>query len=108
LPKFLYKFTYSPEAIRGIAEKGATARVEVVNDLAAGLGGRIEAFYYAWGEADGYVIADFPDEAAGAALSLVVNASGRVQLSTTRLITPEEMDKAAQKSGSIAYKPPGS
>jgi uncharacterized protein with GYD domain len=108
MPKYLYKFNYSPEAIRGIAEKGATQRVEVVNDLAAGLGGTIEGFYYAWGEADGYVIADFPDEASAAALSLVVNSSGRVQLSTTRLITPEEMDKAAQKSGTINYKPPGS
>src|SRR5438309_1778051 len=108
MPKFLYQFAYSPEATRGIVEKGASSRVEVVNDLAAGLGGTVEAFYWAWGEVDGYVICDFPDPAAGAALSLAVNASGRVKLSTTQLITPEEMDKATQKTSGIDYHPPGS
>jgi uncharacterized protein with GYD domain len=108
MPKYLYKFTYTPEALRGLLKEGATSRYETVKNLTEGMGGKLEAFYFAWGEADGYVICDFPDAATGAALSLVVNAAGPVHLSTTPLITPEEMDQAAQKTGSIDYHPPGS
>jgi hypothetical protein len=38
-------------------------------------------------------------------MSLVVNASGAVQLKTTVLLTPEEMDAAAKKS--VSYQAPG-
>ena len=40
------------------------------------------------------------------AASLAINASGAVNLKTTVLITPEEVDAATQKP--INYQPPGS
>ena len=39
------------------------------------------------------------------AVSLVVNASGAVGAKTTVLLTPEEVDEAAQKA--VSYNPPG-
>lgn len=63
------------------------------------------AFYFAYGEYDAYVITDFPDAAAGLAVSLAVNASGAVRLSTIPLITPEEIDTACKRS--VAYRAPG-
>jgi len=52
-----------------------------------------------------YVITDFPDPASGLAVSLAVNASGAVRLSTLPLITPEEIDAASGRS--VAYRAPG-
>ena len=42
---------------------------------------------------------------AGLAISLTVNASGSVRLSSLPLITPEEVDAASKKS--IDYRAPG-
>ena len=69
------------------------------------LGGSVEAFYYAFGETDVYVIVDAPDNATAAAVSLAVSASGAVALKTTPLLTPEEIDQAARKT--VEYRAPG-
>ena len=68
-------------------------------------GGKLETFYYAFGETDLYVIADMPDNASMAAVALMVAASGVINLKTTVLMTPEELDNAAKKTPS--YRPPG-
>jgi len=69
------------------------------------LGGKVEAFYYAFGEDDVYVIVDLPDTAAGLALTLAVNASGAVRLTTVPLISAEEIDAASKKA--VNYRKPG-
>ena len=73
--------------------------------LIEGIGGKVEAFYFAYGEDDAYVITDVPDASTGLAISLAVNASGAVRLTTIPLITPEEIDSASKKS--VAYRAPG-
>ena len=49
------------------------------------------------------MIADLPDNASMAAAALVV--TGTVTIKTTVLMTPEEVDEAAQKVPD--YRPPG-
>jgi uncharacterized protein with GYD domain len=61
--------------------------------------------YYAYGGDDFFIIADMPDSVTATAVSLVVNATGAVQLKTIVLITPEEVDTAVQKT--VTYRPPG-
>jgi uncharacterized protein with GYD domain len=105
MPKFLVKASYTPEGTRGLLKEGGTARRAAVQQIVESLGGKVELFYFAYGEDDAYVITDLPDAATGIALSLAVNASGAVRLSTVPLITPEEIDGACQKA--VAYRPPG-
>jgi uncharacterized protein with GYD domain len=88
-----------------LLKEGGTARRAAVQKVIEGVGGKVEAFYFAYGEDDAYVIADVPDVASGLAVSLAVNASGAVRLSTIPLITPEEIDAAGKKS--IPYRAPG-
>ncbi len=61
--------------------------------------------YYAFGDTDVYGICDFPDNASATACSLLINSSGAVAISLTPLMTPEEIDAAAEKSPT--YRPPG-
>ncbi|MFI5047371.1 MAG: GYD domain-containing protein, partial [Acidimicrobiia bacterium] len=68
-------------------------------------GGSLEAFYFAFGETDVYVIATLPDDATAAAVSLTVGAAGTGSIRTTRLLDPEDIDEATQKT--IGYRPPG-
>ena len=49
--------------------------------------------------------ADFPDDASLVALELAVNATGRVNSTTVKLITPEDVDKASKKA--VTYQAPG-
>jgi uncharacterized protein with GYD domain len=105
MPKFMIKASYTVEGVRGLLKEGGTARRAAVQKIIEGIGGKVEAFYFAYGEDDAYVIAELPDAASGLAVSLAVNASGAVRLSTIPLITPEEIDAASKKS--VAYRAPG-
>jgi uncharacterized protein with GYD domain len=105
MPKFLIKASYTPEGAKGLLKEGGTSRRAAVVKLIEGMGGKVEAFYYAYGESDAYIITDLPDPTSGLAVSLAVNASGAVRLSTIPLITPEEIDAASKKS--VAYRAPG-
>jgi len=67
--------------------------------------GTLETFYYAMGETDVFAIVEVPDSTTAAAISLAVNAAGMVTLSTTPLLTTEEIDEACKRS--VNYRPPG-
>jgi uncharacterized protein with GYD domain len=105
MPKYLIKASYTSEGARGLLKEGGSARRAAVQKLIEGIGGKVEAFYFAYGEDDAYVITDVPDASTGLAISLAVNASGAVRLTTIPLISPEEIDSASKKT--VAYRAPG-
>ena len=106
MAKFLIKATYTADGAKGLIKDGGSKRRAAVQKMIEGVGGKLETFYYAYGEDDAFIIADLPDATSGLAISLAVNASGAVRLSTLPLITPEEIDAAGKKG--IKYKAPGS
>ena len=87
-------------------EEGGTRRREAATAAIESVGGTVECFYYAFGDADVYGICEFPDEASATSFSLLVNSSGAVTLSMTPLMSAEDLDAAAAKTPS--YRPPGS
>ena len=105
MAKYLIVATYPAEGTKGVLDKGGSARRTAVETMVAGLGGRVESFYFAFGEDDVYAILDLPDNTAAAAGALRVNAAGRVRVRTVVLLTPEEIDAAAQQQ--VDYAPPG-
>ena len=105
MAKFLIKATYTVEGTRGLLKEGGSGRRSAVQKAVEGIGGKLEAFYFGYGESDAYVICDVPDSTSGIALSLAVNAAGGAHASTTPLITPEEIDAACKKV--TAYRAPG-
>jgi uncharacterized protein with GYD domain len=105
MPKYLIEAAYTAEGAKGLLGKGGTARRKAVEDAAKSVGGRVEAFYFAFGATDAVVILELPDHASAAALALAVSATGNVEAATTVLLTPEELDEASKKS--TQYRPPG-
>jgi len=104
MPKYLVTASYTAEGVKGMMNEGGSARRAAAAKLVESAGGTIEAFYYGFGEADAYVVIDLPDNVSAAAASMAVNASGAVTLKTTVLLTPDEMDEAAQRGAD--YVPP--
>ncbi len=105
MPKYLAHCNYVGEGVKGLLKEGGSSRRAVVEKLVGSVGGTVEAFYYAFGETDLYVIADLPDNVSMTALALLVAASGAITIKTTVLITPEEVDEAVKKTPS--YRAPG-
>jgi uncharacterized protein with GYD domain len=103
--KYLLQVSYSADGLTGVLKEGGTSRRATIEDLVKGVGGSIEAFYFAFGEDDVVVIADMPDHATMAAFAMTVSASGAATVSTTVLLTPDDIDTAAQKT--VAYRRPG-
>jgi uncharacterized protein with GYD domain len=105
MPKYLCRAKYTVEGAQGLMEDGGSGRRSAVDKAVKGLGGKIECFYYAFGDTDVYIILDFPDAVSAAALSIAVNAAGGAQVTVTPLLTVEEIDAACKKS--VAYRAPG-
>jgi uncharacterized protein with GYD domain len=105
MAKYLLEAHYTTEGAKGLAREGGSGRRAAVAKMAEALGGKLESFYFAFGEVDAYVIVDAPDSVTAAAVALAVNQSGAVAVKTVVLISPEDMDKASKKS--VEYRPPG-
>jgi len=105
MAKFLTQASYTSEGLRGLAKDTASGRKAAIIKGVEGLGGKVEACYYAFGADDVVVVTDFPDNVSAAALALAVGSTGLVDIRTTPLLTVEEVDQALKKS--VAYRAPG-
>ena len=104
MPKYLSRTSYTAEGLKGLLKDGGTKRKQEMERFAESLGGKLEAFYYAFGDDDLFAIWDLPDNVNAAAASLMVNASGLAKAKVTVLLTPEEVDRAAKTS--VDFSPP--
>src|SRR5438132_13632976 len=104
MAKFLVRAKYTATGLQGAIQEGFANREAYIKGLIESLGGKTEAWYFVYGEDDVLVIIDATPEAA-VALSLAVNQSGGVQLTTTPLLTAAEMDQA--RAGLPQYRAPG-
>jgi uncharacterized protein with GYD domain len=105
MPKFLIQASYTAAGAKGVIVEGGSGRRAAVAKVAESLGGKVESFYFAFGDDDVFTILDFPDNVSAAAVSITVAASGLVSTKTTILLSPEEIDEAARRS--VSYRGPG-
>ena len=98
MAKYLITATYTPEGMKGVISKGGSARRDAVSKMVAELGGSVDSFYFAFGDVDAYVVVDLPENVSAAAV-------GMAATKTIVLLTPDEIDKAAQSQ--VEYRPPG-
>lgn len=106
MPKYVFRASYTAQGAAGILKEGGSGRVSAVEQLVASVGGTVEAQYWALGEDDYLLIADLPDAAAAAAASITVGASGAAKVTTSPLLTAEELDEVVRRR--TEYRAPGS
>ena len=105
MAKYLITASYTADGAKGLLKEGGTKRREAAEQAIKSAGGKLEAFYFAFGENDAYVLVDAPDHATIAAASVAINSSGAVHSKTVVLMTAEEMDQATKKA--VSYRAPG-
>jgi uncharacterized protein with GYD domain len=106
VPKYLIEVSYTAEGVKGLLKDGGSKRKQVAEQALVSAGAKLDAFYFAFGGADAYVIVDAPDHESILAASLTINSSGAVSFRTIVLLSPEELDKAVKKG--VTYRAPGS
>jgi len=105
MPKYLLEVSYTAEGAKGLLKDGGSKRRAAAQAVIESVGGKMESFYYAFGDRDVLVIADVPDAVSAAAMAVALGASGAVRGKTTVLLTADDLDAAVKKSAQ--YTPPG-
>lgn len=105
MAKYLFHGSYTAEGVKGVIKDGGTGRKDAVKQLVESVGGKLEAMYFAFGKDDWFIIADLPDAESAVAISATTGSSGSVNLQTTVLLTPEQVDAGMKKA--VKYRRPG-
>jgi uncharacterized protein with GYD domain len=105
MPKYLTLASYTAEGIKGLLKDKASGRKAAAIKAVKGLGGKLEAMYFAFGDHDVITVVEMPDNVSMSALSLAVSGSGLLRTKTIPLLTVEETDKALEKS--VPFRAPG-
>lgn len=107
MPMYLMRFSYTPEAWSRLIAKPEDRR-EIARSVVETLGGKLHGFWYGFGEHDGFVLIEAPDNVAAAAFSVGISARGSLSSAeTTVLLTVEETIEMLEKAQGLPYRPPG-
>jgi uncharacterized protein with GYD domain len=108
MPHYLYQMSYSRDAVKALLAN-PTDREAAARELTEAAGGKLKGFYFTFGSNDVLVIVEAPNDAAVAAVSLAVAASGAASHGAiTKLLTAQEGMEAMKLAGKVtgSYHPP--
>lgn len=106
MARYLCEATYTAEGLKGLIAAGAKARLAVVDDLTASVGGSVVSFDFAAGGPGVHLICELPDDEAAHAVALAIGASGALDtFEITKLLSAEQVDAAVARKAK--YVPPG-
>ena len=104
---YLMRFSYTPEAWARLIKQPEDRR-EVARAIVEKLGGRLHGFWYSFGQQDGFVLIEAPNNISAAAFSVGISAGGALRSAeTTVLLTVEETIEMLGKAQGLPYRPPG-
>src|SRR5262249_44136346 len=108
MPKYMVQFSYTTDAWKTMTQNPQD-HTATIQGLVEKLGGKFEALYYSFGEYDGLVLCDLPENQAATAVVLAAISPGHVKnIKTTVLLTAQELMQAEQKAKDVTYTGPRS
>jgi uncharacterized protein with GYD domain len=106
VPRYISQFSYTPQAWAAQI-KNPQDRTEGFSALADKLGASFVDAYITFGEHDGLIIFDAPDDTTAAAMVLATVSPGHIKsMKTVRALTIGEAIEAMRKAGSVTYQAP--
>src|SRR5262249_3554881 len=104
MPKYLCQGSYTEHGLKGLLKEGGSKRQAMVEQLVKEMGGKLEAFYFAFGGDDFVIILDLPSNVDMAALPPSAHPPRAVESRITVLLLPEEIDQATKRQ--VNFGPP--
>lgn len=107
MTSYLTRFSYTPDAWTRLMANPEDRRVAAGKYIES-VGGKLDGFWYAFGEYDGYCLWQAPDNVSMAAVGIAISGGGALsKFETTVLLTVDETLNALQLAKTIGYRPPG-
>lgn len=107
MPLYLTHFSYTPETWARLIKNPEDRRAAAKQYIEA-VGGKLQGYWYAFGDHDGYTLWEAPDNVSISAVVLAIAAGGALSSAgTTVLLTVEDTVAALKKASKIKYRPPG-
>ncbi|MDQ3555141.1 MAG: GYD domain-containing protein, partial [Chloroflexota bacterium] len=101
---YLTRFSYTPETWARFT-KNPEDRREAARAYIESVGGKLQGFWYAFGEHDGYTLWEAPDNVAMAAVAIALSSGGALsKVETTPLMTVEETLEALGRAQGVGYR----
>ena len=102
----LIQFSYTAQAAQDLV-KNPQDRSKGLNALIEKLGGKMHAFYYTFGEYDGFAIVELPDNVSALAACLASSNPATIsKLKSSIIITMEEAVQAMKKAQGLTISAP--
>ena len=106
MASYMTQFSYTAEAWASLA-KNPEDRGAAVAALMEKIGGRMLNIYYCFGEYDGVVIYEAPDDVSATAGIIAAITPGHLKATkTTKLFTTEQAMESMRKAGEVVYPGP--
>ena len=107
MPLYMSQFAYAPHAWSALT-RNPEDRSQAVAQLAEQMGARVVNVYFSFGDYDGVVILEAPDDVTAAATIMAAVSPGHIKaIKTVPLLTPEQAMEAMRKAGSATFRDPG-
>jgi len=97
LHRYLVRAVLTPEGLKNFQKQPPTALKAGVVKFVESVGGKLEFWFFDYGESTAYSVIYYPDEVAAATAQLSTNAAGFAHVTIRPLLSAEEMDKAVAK-----------
>ncbi len=104
MAKYLLEVSYTLDGIKGLKSEGGSTRLAAATEAIEGLGGKIDAFYFAFGDRDVFVIADYPDNVSVAAAAIAVSAGGGARVRPPSFSLPQRLMRRPPRRRPIAHR----
>jgi uncharacterized protein with GYD domain len=107
MPLYMSQFSYTKEAWAALAQNPEDRSV-AIGELLESMGGRLVSLYFTFGEYDGFLVFEAPNENDAAAIMVAAISPGHLKaIKTTLAFTPEEAMEFMRKAGAATYRGPG-
>ena len=95
--RYLVRAVLTEEGLKNLQKQPPTALKAGIAKFLESVGGKLEFWYFDYGESTAYAVNDYPDEISAATAQVSTNAAGFAHVTIRPVLSAEDMDKAVAK-----------
>ena len=107
MPNYLIRFSYESPVIKTMIQRPDINTAAEAAAMVASLGGKLLGYWYAFGDFDGVVLIEAPENRVAVAVGMAIRSTGHVtKLETTVMLSMEEAKASLHLAATANHLPP--